>query len=151
MNIVQRKVSELVPYSKNAKKHDKTQIANVAESIKQYGFVQPIVIDKDGVIVIGHCRALAAKKLGMETVPCVCVDDLTPEQVRKLRIVDNKSNESDWDLELLAEDISDLDFSDFDFGFGFDEDELDEEKRARKRLRSCRKARLGCSRYPRLE
>lgn len=128
MNIVQRKVSELVPYSKNAKKHDKTQIANVAESIKQYGFVQPLVIDKDSVIDIGHCRALAAKKLGMETVPCVCVDDLTPEQVRKLRIVDNKSNESDWDLELLAEDISDLDFSDFDFGFGFDEDELDEEK-----------------------
>ena len=62
-------------------KHDKKQIDNVAESIKQYGFVQPIVIDRDGVIVIGHCRALAAKKLGMEEVPCVCVDDLTPEQV----------------------------------------------------------------------
>lgn len=58
MNIVQRKVSELVPYSKNAKKHDKTQIANVAESIKQYGFVQPLVIDKDSVIVIGHAVRL---------------------------------------------------------------------------------------------
>ena len=77
MNIVQRKVSELVPYSKNAKKHDKTQIANVAESIKQYGFVQPIVIDKDSVIVIGHCRLLAAKQLkmkdyGMELDPKYC-------------------------------------------------------------------------------
>lgn len=122
MNIVQRKVSELVPYSKNAKKHDKTQIANVAESIKQYGFVQPLVIDKDSVIVIGHCRALAAKKLGMETVPCVCVDDLTPEQVNALRLVDNKSNESDWDMDLLADELSELDLSAFDFDWGLPEE-----------------------------
>ena len=89
MNVVYKKLREITPYDKNAKKHDKTQIANVAESIKQYGFVQPIVIDRDGVIVIGHCRALAAKKLGMKEVPCVCVDDLTPEQVNALRLVDN--------------------------------------------------------------
>ena len=123
MNIIQRKVSELVPYSKNAKKHDKTQIANVAESIKQYGFVQPLVIDKDSVIVIGHCRALAAKKLGMETVPCVCVDDLTPEQVNALRLVDNKSNESDWDMDLLSDELSELDLSAFDFDWGLPEEE----------------------------
>ena len=90
MNIVQRKVSELVPYSKNAKKHDKTQIANVAESIKQYGFVQPIVIDKNNTVVIGHCRLLAAKQLKMKEVPCVCVEDLTDEQVKALRIVDKR-------------------------------------------------------------
>lgn len=130
MNIIQRKVSELVPYSKNAKKHDKTQIANVAESIKQYGFVQPLVIDKDSVIVIGHCRALAAKKLGMETVPCVCVDDLTPEQVNALRLVDNKSNESDWDMDLLADELSELDLSAFDFDWGLPEEsqEVTEDK-----------------------
>lgn len=122
MNIIQRKVSELVPYSKNAKKHDKTQIANVAESIKQYGFEQPLVIDKDSVIVIGHCRALAAKKLGMETVPCVCVDDLTPEQVNALRLVDNKSNESDWDMDLLADELTELDLSTFDFDWGLPEE-----------------------------
>lgn len=80
MKITKKKLSEITPYKNNAKKHDKRQIANVAESIKQYGFVQPLVIDRDGVIVIGHCRAMAAKKLGMEEVPCVCVDDLTPEQ-----------------------------------------------------------------------
>ena len=85
MNITYKSLADIKPYANNAKKHDKTQIANVAESIKQYGFVQPIVIDRDGVIVIGHCRALAAKKLGMEEVPCVCVDDLTPEQVNALR------------------------------------------------------------------
>ena len=125
MNIIQRKVSELVPYSKNAKKHDKTQIANVAESIKQYGFVQPLVIDKDSVIVIGHCRALAAKKLGMETVPCVCVDDLTPEQVNALRLVDNKSNESDWDMDLLSDELAELDLSAFDFDWGLKDESAD--------------------------
>ena len=85
MDVKNIPIDSIVPYAANAKKHDKRQINNVAESIKQYGFVQPIVIDRDGVIVIGHCRALAAKKLGMEEVPCVCVDDLTPEQVNALR------------------------------------------------------------------
>lgn len=118
-------LADIVPYAANAKKHDKRQINNVAESIKQYGFVQPIVIDRDGVIVIGHCRALAAKKLGMEEVPCVCVDDLTPEQVNALRLVDNKSNESDWDFDLLADELPGLNLSAFDFEWGL-RDELND-------------------------
>ena len=127
MKVANRNLAELTPYAGNAKKHDSTQIANVAESIRQFGFVQPIVIDRDGVIVIGHCRALAAKKLGMKEVPCVCVDDLTPEQVNALRIVDNKSNESDWDYELLADELAELDLSDFDFDFGIDDEEEETE------------------------
>ena len=119
------KLDSITPYGKNAKKHDKRQINNIAESIKQYGFVQPIVVDRDGVIVIGHCRALAAKKLGMEEVPCVCVDDLTPEQVNALRLVDNKSNESDWDFDLLAVELPGLDLSAFDFDWGL-RDELND-------------------------
>ena len=126
MEIAKRRLADIVPYAANAKKHDKRQINNVAESIKQYGFVQPIVIDRDGVIVIGHCRALAAKKLGMEEVPCVCVDDLTPEQVNALRLVDNKSNESDWDFDLLADELPDLDLSAFDFDWGLPEDQQEE-------------------------
>lgn len=122
MEIVKIKTKDLKPYEKNAKKHDEIQINNVAESIKQYGFVQPIVVDKNNVVVIGHCRLLAAKKLKMADVPCVCVDDLTEEQVRKLRIIDNKSNESDWDLDFLNEELLDLDFSDFNFDFGIDTD-----------------------------
>lgn len=122
MNIIMKSLGEITPYEKNAKKHDKTQINNVAESIKQYGFVQPIVIDKDGVIVIGHCRALAAKKLGLKEVPCVCVDDLTEEQVKALRIVDNKSNESEWDFDILPDELADLDFSGFDFDFGLEDE-----------------------------
>jgi hypothetical protein len=126
MEITKRRLADIVPYAANAKKHDKWQINNVAESIKQYGFVQPIVIDRDGVIVIGHCRALAAKKLGMEEVPCVCVDDLTPEQVNALRLVDNKSNESDWDFDLLADELPGLDLSAFDFDWGLPEDQQEE-------------------------
>ena len=127
-------IGEIVPYSKNAKKHDKRQIDNVAESIRQYGFVQPVVIDRDGVIVIGHCRVLAAKKLGMEAVPCVCVDDLTPEQVNALRIVDNKSAEdgSVWDFDMLSMELPEIDLSAFDFDWDFqdtDETELTNEER----------------------
>ena len=122
MKVANRNLAELTPYAGNAKKHDSTQIANVAESIRQFGFVQPIVIDRNGVIVIGHCRALAAKKLGMKEVPCVCVDDLTPEQVNALRIVDNKSNESPWDLDVLPDELAELDFSGFDFDFGLEDE-----------------------------
>lgn len=133
MKIQNIKTDLLIPYDKNTKKHDKTQINNVAESIKQYGFVQPIVIDKDNVVVIGHCRLLSAKKLKMKEVPCVCVEDLTEEQVKALRIVDNKSNESEWDFDFLADELLEIDLSAFDFDFGiedeeedFDESDLDE-------------------------
>lgn len=122
MNVKNINIKDIRPYKNNAKKHDETQINNVAESIKQYDFVQPIVIDKDGVIVIGHCRALAAKKLGLKEVPCVCVDDLTEEQVKALRIVDNKSNESEWDFDILPDELADLDFSGFDFDFGLEDE-----------------------------
>ena len=127
MNIIQRELDSIRPYAANAKKHDATQVANVAESIRQYGFVQPIVIDKDGVIVIGHCRALAAKKLGMKEVPCVCVDDLTPEQVKALRVVDNKTNESPWDFDILLDELAELDLSGFDFDFGIEDEEEESE------------------------
>lgn len=123
MTIVQKRLKDIVPYANNAKKHDKKQIKNVAESIKQYGFVQPIVIDANDVIVIGHCRAMAADLLGMDLVPCVCVDDLTPEQVNALRVVDNKTNESDWDFDLLELELPQLDLSDFDFDFDLPEDD----------------------------
>ena len=132
MDVKNIPIKEIVPYAKNAKKHDKRQIDNVAESIRQYGFVQPVVVDKDGIIVIGHCRVLAAKKLGMEAVPCVCVDDLTPEQVNALRLVDNKTNESDWDMDLLSMELPEIDLSAFDFDWDFqdtEETELTNEER----------------------
>lgn len=127
MDIKNMLVKDLVPYERNTKKHDKTQINNVAESIKQYGFVQPIVIDKNNVVVIGHCRLLAAKQLKMKEVPCVCVDDLTEEQVKALRIVDNKSNESEWDFDILPDELAALDLSNFSFDFGIEDEEEETE------------------------
>lgn len=127
MDIKNIAVKDLIPYEKNTKKHDDVQINNVAESIKQYGFVQPIVIDKNNVVVIGHCRLLAAKKLKMADVPCVCVEDLTEEQVKALRIVDNKSNESDWLNDILELELPDVDLSAFDFDFGLDKKKDKEE------------------------
>lgn len=122
MEIRSVKIKEIKPYDRNAKKHDDTQINNVAESIRQFGFVQPIVIDSNGVIVIGHCRFEAAKRLKYAEVPCIMVDDLTPEQVDALRIVDNKTNESPWDIDLLTEELQGLDLSMFDFEWDFIED-----------------------------
>ena len=117
MQIIQKKLADIVPYANNTKKHDETQIKNVAESIKKYGWVQPIVIDDDGTIVIGHCRALAAERLGIEEVPCVVVSDLTEEEINALRIVDNKTNESPWDFDLLSAELPEVDLSDFEFDF----------------------------------
>lgn len=126
MQIVIKKLADIVPYANNTKKHDETQIKNVAESIKKYGWVQPLVIDNDGTIVIGHCRALAAEKLGMEEVPCVVVSDLTEEEINALRIVDNKTNESQWDFDLLSAELPEIDLSDFELDFNIPTDFSDD-------------------------
>lgn len=121
MKIVLKSTSDLIPYAKNAKVHNATQIANVANSIKRFGWQQPIVIDDHDVVVICHCRLLAAKKLGLPEVPVTIASGLTEDEIRELRIADNKTNESAWDWATLAEDIDSLDFSGFE---GF-EDILD--------------------------
>lgn len=125
MDIVNIAPSALKPYAKNAKKHPPEQIDRIAESIKQFGFVQPVVIDKDNVIVIGHGRVVAAKRLGLREVPCVLVDTLTPAQVNALRLADNKTNESAWDLDLLQDSL--LDVGGIDMAvFGFEQIEQPE-------------------------
>lgn len=127
MKIQNMSIEAIRPYARNAKKHPNSQIENVAQSIKQFGFVQPIVVDGGGYIVIGHCRFEASKRLGLKEVPCVMVDDLTDEQVRKLRLLDNKLNESPWDMGLLEAELDDLDFDGFDVNWDLKE-EKDEVK-----------------------
>ena len=122
MKIEQLPVKDLKPYERNAKKHDEVQIKNVMESIKQFGFAQPLVVDKNNVLIIGHCRLIAAKRLKMSDVPVVRMDDLTPEQVDKLRLLDNKLNESEWDFDLLAEDVPQLDWDGFEIDWQLPED-----------------------------
>ena len=123
MDIKNMDIGAIKPYIRNAKKHPQSQIENVAESIKKFGFVQPIVVDRGGCIIIGHCRYEASKRLGLEEVPCVILEDLTDDEVRKLRLLDNKLNESPWDMSLLEVELADLEFGDFDVDWKIKEDE----------------------------
>ena len=125
MNVQTIAVNEIKPYEKNAKKHPEEQVEHIANSIKEFGWQQPLVVDKDNVLVIGHGRLLAAKKLGMTEVPCVRAYDLTEAQIKALRLADNKTNESEWDFGLLdgeLDDIIDIDMSQFGFELTFDEE-----------------------------
>ena len=120
MKTEEMSLDSLIPYERNAKVHDETQVANVAKSIEEFGMVQPIVIDGDNNIIIGHCRALACKRLGLEKVPVVKMDDITPEEANRLRFLDNKLNESAWDMEMIKLDgLSEVDFEGFDLDFDF--------------------------------
>lgn len=120
-------VADLKEYQNNPRKNKKA-VAAVAESIKNFGFKNPIIIDKDGVIIAGHTRKAAAEKLGLETVPCVVADDLTPEQAAAFRLADNKTAElAEWDFEKLAEEVKALaDFPVDLADFGFDLSEFEE-------------------------
>ena len=126
MNIIEIKIGDIIPYEKNPRKNDEA-VKYVAESIKQFGFKVPIVIDKNNVIVAGHTRYKASKKLGLKEVPCIVADDLTEEQIKAYRLADNKVAElAEWDFDLLGEELDgilDIDMCDFGFELNFDEEE----------------------------
>ena len=123
MNIKQVKIGDIIPYQKNAKKHDTKQIQKVADSIKRFGWAQPLVIDKNNELIIGHARLLAAKELGLQEVPTVTMENLNEEEVKALRLADNKLNESDWDLGLAIDELKGLSPEMFELT-GFDSDLL---------------------------
>lgn len=130
LNIVYKPIKELKPYKKNAKKHSKEQVEQIANSIKEFGFTQPVIIDKHNSVVAGHGRILGAKKAGLKQVPTVCLEDLTEEQIKAYRLVDNKLNESEWDDVLLAQELEELDKEQMKlFGFDFGEYVEEEEKK----------------------
>lgn len=119
LNIVYRQIKDLKPYKKNAKKHNKEQVEWIANSIKEFGFTQPVIVDKNNEVVAGHGRILGARKAGLKSVPTVCLEDLTEEQIKAYRLVDNKLNESEWDKKTLKQELDEL-YSIFDMGdFGF--------------------------------
>lgn len=126
METIIKKVSELIPYINNPRNNDNAVDA-VASSIKNFGFKVPIVVDSNNEIINGHTRLKAAQKLGLETVPVIVADDLTPEQVKAFRLADNKVGEiATWNDEMLAIELGELSEIDFDMTeFGF---ELEEEK-----------------------
>ncbi len=124
MDIELIKIDDIHPYENNPRKND-AAVDFVANSISEFGFKVPIVIDKDNIIVCGHTRYKAAQKLNLKEIPCVKADDLSEEQIKAFRLADNKSAEiAEWDIDLLTseiKDISDIDMSEF----GFDIQELD--------------------------
>ena len=128
MNIVDIKLDELKPYENNPRNNEEA-IEPVANSIKEFGFKVPIVVDKDNVIIAGHTRYKAAKKLGLNKVPCIVADDLTEDQVNAFRLADNKVGEiATWDfnlLELELDNIIDIDMSEFSFDIQGIEDNFD--------------------------
>lgn len=117
MEIVNIAVDKLVPYENNPRNNTEA-IQYVANSIKEFGFKVPLVIDSDNVVICGHTRLLAAKQLGLKDVPCVIADDLTDEQIKAFRLADNKVGEiATWDLNKLQLELDFLDCNMEDFGF----------------------------------
>ena len=117
MNIVEIPVNQLKPYEKNAR-FNENAIPKVAESIKQFGFKNPIIVDKNMVVIVGHTRLEASKTLGLKKVPCIIADDLTEDQVKAFRLVDNRTSEfASWNYELLQKEMEELDtdLSEFEF------------------------------------
>ena len=128
MKVEYLRPDELIPYPGNAKQHPADQIKHIANSIKAFGWQQPIVVDKDKTVIIGHGRLMAAKELMLDSVPVVFAENLTEDQVKALRLADNKTNESPYDFTKLEEELAALDIAGIDmeqFGFEVGEDFVD--------------------------
>jgi len=126
MKIELRKLSEIKPYANNPRVND-SAVDAVAASLKEFGWQQPLVLDTEGVIIVGHTRWKAAQKLGLEKAPVHVAKDLTPAQIKAYRIADNQTNTlAEWDFDLLPIELHDLQELDFDMSLlGFEQDELD--------------------------
>lgn len=131
MKVVTYQIADVKPYENNPRNND-SAVDAVAASIREFGWQQPIVVDKDGVIIAGHTRYKAARKLGLAEVPVVVADKLTEEQIKAYRLADNKSGElADWDMEMLENELAGI--ADIDMSlFGFTEEE--EKRKKKKRM-----------------
>jgi ParB-like chromosome segregation protein Spo0J len=127
MKIEQIKTSDLIPYARNSRSHSEAQVAQIAGSIREFGFTNPVLIDADNGIIAGHGRVMAAGKLGLDKVPCIRLAHLTETQKRAYIIADNKlALNAGWDDEMLGLEMADLREADFDLDLtGFDGDEIE--------------------------
>jgi ParB family transcriptional regulator, chromosome partitioning protein len=121
-------IDSLIPYARNSRTHSPEQVAQIAASIREFGFTNPVLIDADGGIIAGHGRVIAARTLGMDAVPCIRLAHLTDAQRRAYVIADNRiALNAGWDYEMLAVELDELRDADFDIDLlGFDQKELDE-------------------------
>lgn len=117
MEIVYKKISELIPYENNPRKNDEAVDA-VAASISEFGWKVPVVIDTENVVIAGHTRLKAAKKLNIKDIPCIIADDLTEEQIKAFRLADNKVGElAEWDFSKLENEMAEIEIDMNQFGF----------------------------------
>jgi len=120
MDIINLPIDRLIPYANNPRNNNNS-VDLVAASIKEFGFKVPIIVDREYVIVAGHTRLLAAKKLGLDEVPCLIADDLTDAQIKAFRLADNKVSEfSGWDMDKLVVEMEMIEFDMTEFGFKAD-------------------------------
>lgn len=127
IEIIYKNIKDLKPYKKNAKKHPKEQVERICNSIKEFGFFEhrAVAIDSNNNVVEGHGRILAAKKAGLKEVPTICLDDMTEEQIKAWRLIENKTAESTYDEQMINKEIEELLKSDIDMEvFGFSTDSL---------------------------
>ena len=127
IEIIYKNIKDLKPYKKNAKKHPKEQVERICNSIKEFGFFEhrAVAIDSNNNVVEGHGRILAAKKAGLKEVPTICLDDMTEEQIKAWRLIENKTAESTYDEQMINKEIEELLKSDIDMeAFGFSTDSL---------------------------
>ena len=124
------KIENLKPYKNNARTHSEEQVNKIAKSIEQFGFVNPVLIDGNFVIIAGHGRVMAAKQLGMTEVPCIFVEDLTEAQKRAYIIADNKlAEEAEWNNEVLISELEELKDLNFDIELtGFDKIDFEKDE-----------------------
>jgi hypothetical protein len=127
LKIEQRAIEALIPYARNSRTHSDGQVAQIAASIREFGFTNPVLIDKDGGIIAGHGRVMAARKLGLKDVPCIALGHLTDAQKRAYVIADNKlALNAGWDDEMLGLELSELGDAGFDLELiGFTQEEID--------------------------
>ena len=127
MNIIMKKLDEIVPYENNPRENDDSS-QTIAESIQEFGFLNPIIIDKDGTIICGHARLKAAMLLGLDEVPTITAEGLSEDQIRAFRIADNKTAEiAGWDFDALVQEFQGLSADNFDLNLtGFNEYEQTE-------------------------
>lgn len=129
MNIVNKLLSDICPYKNNPRKNDPAVNA-VVESIRQCGYIAPIIVDEDNVILAGHTRYKALKKLGRKSIEVIVREGLTEEQKRKYRLLDNKTGElAEWDSDLLAEELEGLDFGELELDWMLDGEEIEPKER----------------------
>lgn len=128
MKYEMRNVDDLIPYARNARTHSPEQVTKLASSIKEFGFINPVIISDDGGVLAGHGRILAAKKLGLEKVPCVIESHLTDAQNKAYILADNRlALDAGWDEEMLKIELTELKDMDFDMDLiGFTQDEINQ-------------------------